>query len=161
MKNIQPEIFFPVSLLLSRKPCLIVGGGKVAERKLKKLLASGAKVTVVCPEPSQYIQEKADNCMINLFKREYIKNDSKGFFLVFTATDSSEVNKQIIKECNKKGILCCAVDRNWRKGSFVTPASFTKGNFTVSISSNGEKCRESKELKNKIKLFLNGKNDQT
>ncbi|MEI6055693.1 MAG: bifunctional precorrin-2 dehydrogenase/sirohydrochlorin ferrochelatase [Lentisphaerota bacterium] len=150
---------FPISLILDQKPCLVVGGGVIAERKTKKLLLTGAKLTIISPDSSVFIQEKAKLQALTFIQREFIKTDIRGFSLVFAATDSKETNKKIIKECNKKGILCCAVDKNWENGSFITPASFSKESFTISVSSNGKKCKDSKKIKNFLKSALDKNND--
>ncbi|HBM15451.1 MAG TPA: siroheme synthase [Lentisphaeria bacterium] len=158
MKEYSKYNYFPISLKLEGKPCLIVGGGKIAERKLQKLILAGADITVLCREPSKYISELFINGQIKLAVREYMKQDSKGFFLVFAATNDKAANKKIVKECNKKHILCCAIDKNWKNGSFITPASFVNEEFLVSVSSNGSKCKDSKRLKNRIQSSLENKN---
>ncbi len=145
---------FPVSLILNERSCLIVGGGKIATRKLIKLLSTDARITIIAPVVSDFILEQAKLGKIALFVRKFQKADIKEFFLVFAATDSKEVNNKIVKLCNKKKILCCAIDRNWEKGSFITSASFAKEDFVISISSSGKKCKKSKQIKNFIKSSL-------
>jgi len=158
MKEYAEHNYFPINLKLIGKPCLIVGGGKIAERKLQKLILTGANITVLCSEPSQYISELFLKGQIKLDIRKYMKQDSKGFFLVFAATNDPSVNKRILKECNKKNILCCAVDKNWENGTFINPASFVNEELLVSVSSNGNRCKDSKRLKNRIQSFLKHKN---
>lgn len=151
--------FFPVNLILKGRSCLVVGGGKVGTRKLEKLLLAGAEISVISPVVSEFISALADSGKIKLIPREFQKTDTRGFSLVFAATNNKDVNKKVIKRCNKKGILCCAVDKNWESGSFVTPASFSKGDFSISVSSNGKKCKESKQIKNILKSALDKSND--
>ena len=127
---------YPVFLKLEQKFCLVAGGGKVAERKVKSLLRAGARVTVVAPECTPEIEKMAGDNVINLSKRAFTPTDAEGAFLVIAATDREEVNREIYEAAEKTGILINTVDVP-DKCSFFVPASVNRGRLTVAISTSG------------------------
>ncbi|MBU8901543.1 MAG: NAD(P)-dependent oxidoreductase, partial [Victivallales bacterium] len=110
---------YPINLLLKDKHCLIVGGGKVAVRKLTALLNSGALVSVVDPNPSNKMKLSAENGTITLYEREFTESDLDSMFLVYLATNDRALNRSIIELAEPRDILICSVDANWSKGSFI------------------------------------------
>ncbi|MCP4181116.1 MAG: hypothetical protein GY756_25405 [bacterium] len=149
MNNIDLKTF-PINLQLEDKKCLIVGGGKVASRKIDKLLDSSSEITVICTKPSQKIISLAENNIIILKNRNFYLDDIVGFFLVYASTNDRALNDKILDACHKHNILCCAVDVNWKKGTFITPASFHNEGITVSIASGGKSCSYTKHIKNHL-----------
>ena len=144
-------VSYPVYMLLADKPSLIVGGGGVAQRKVEKLISSGAKVTVIAKSFTSKLKSLADSGKIILFKREFkITDIKKTYRLIFTTTDDFALNKKITEVCNAKGIMICSVDANWIDGAFLTPASFSKDGLTVAVASDGRSCRRSKFIKENI-----------
>jgi siroheme synthase-like protein len=141
---------FPVNLLLKGKKCLIVGGGKVAARKMNALIAAGAEVTVVSEKSSEKIISAAKEGKIKLISRKFRMEDIDGLFLLYLATDDRALNLKIFNEASKRNILTCIVDRNWRKGDFITPAVLHKDEITISVSTNGSACRKSKLIKDNL-----------
>jgi glutamyl-tRNA reductase len=141
---------FPINLLLKNKRCLIVGGGKVAFRKLTSLLQVGANVTVVAPEISNKIKDAALNGELIFYEREFQENDLDGMTLVYLATGDSALNRAIIDLAEPHGVLVCSVDANWRKGSFITPASVSHNDISIAVSSHGVACRKTKLIKDNL-----------
>jgi glutamyl-tRNA reductase len=154
MDNINLKTF-PINLQLEGRKCLIVGGGKVASRKIDKLLDSSSDITVICTKPSQKIIELSESKTINLLKRNFYLDDIIGFFLVYASTNDRALNNKILDACHKHNILCCAVDVNWKKGTFITPASFHNDGITVSVVSDGKSCKYTKHIKNHLKKHNN------
>lgn len=141
---------YPVNLLIENEKCLIVGGGKVAVRKLNLLLDSGAVICVVDPKPSNKMRLLAENGSITINEREFIENDLDGVFLVYAATNDRALNRAIVELAETRGILACSVDANWEKGSFITPASINHNDMTIAVSSQGVACRKTKLIKDNI-----------
>jgi len=144
----------PVSLLLQGKPCLVAGGGRIAFRKVGHLLDAGAVVTVVSPDVVEEIEALRDEGRIRYLERQFQSEDLKEAFLVFAATNDVEVNSAIVAECRQRDVLCCAVDRNWRDGDFVTPATVRKDELTVAVSTAGQSCRRSRMIKESLARHL-------
>ena len=141
---------YPINLLLKNKACLIVGGGKVAVRKLTALLNSGALIEVVDPKPSDKMKILAKNDNIILTEREFVESDLDDVFLVYIASNDRIFNRELIKLTEARGILTCCVDANWNKGSFITPASINQNDITIAVSSQGVACRKTKLIKDNI-----------
>ena len=145
---------FAANLMLEGKRCLVVGGGKIASRKIKLLAESKAKIFVVAPEISQSAKDLCVESGAEMLIREFQDSDLEDTFLAFAATDSSSLNAKIVALCSERGLLCCAIDANWPNGSFITPASFESGGVKVAISTGGASCRKSKLLKESLSLHI-------
>ena len=87
---------YPVMMNIQNKPVVIIGGGKVAARKIKTLLSEGAKVTVISPE----INEVIPKSQVEWIQRSYQTGDLEGAKLVFACTDNQEVNKKVMEEAH-------------------------------------------------------------
>ncbi|MEI8246380.1 MAG: NAD(P)-dependent oxidoreductase [Lentisphaerota bacterium] len=145
---------FPVNLLLKNRKCLLVGGGKVASRKLLKLLDSGAGVTVIAPEYSSQIGAFAAEGRIALHSRSFEESDLDGAFLVYAATDDHALNLKITGLAEQRNILVCSVDQNWIGGSFITPATIRNDEITVAVSSSGVACRKARLIKDNLSRHI-------
>ena len=145
---------FPVGLLLEKKPCLLVGGGKVALHKLRLLLDAQADITVISPAAEEEVRQLAEARTIRYIPREFTETDLDGIYLVMAATNDEKVNRQILQACQARRILCCAADRNWSAGDFVTPAIFRHDKLTVAVSSGGQSCRRSRLIKENLARHL-------
>lgn len=141
---------YPVSLLVAGRPCLIVGGGKVAVRKAAGLLDAGAAVTVVSPEVDERLAEWIAVGRVRHIRRVFEPGDPSGHVLVFSATGSRQVNRRVLEACRAARVLCCPVDGNWVDGDFVTPATFRKDALTVAVSTGGQSCRRSRMIKESL-----------
>ena len=141
---------YPVNLLLKNKRCLIVGGGKVAARKVDNLLEIGADVTVIAQEPCTNICKRNDAGLIFLFERKFEFSDLDGFYLVYIATSDRALNLKIAEESQNRHILYCLVDCNWHESDFITPAVVRRDNIIVSVSTGGIACRKSRLIKDNI-----------
>jgi siroheme synthase-like protein len=102
---------YPVILALTARPCLVVGGGAVAEHKVEGLVDAGARVTVVSPWLSRALLDLAADGRFAWWPREYAVGDARGFFLAIVATDDRAVNLEVAAEARALGVLVhCADD---------------------------------------------------
>jgi siroheme synthase-like protein len=141
-------MLYPVFLDLSGKRCLVVGGGRIALRKVLALLRAKAAVTVVTKECCGRLLrlERA----ISLQLRPFSETDlTREYMLVIGATDNPEVNRTIFQKATDLNIPCNIVDQP-ALCSFVVPAKVRRGDVTVAISTNGVSPRLSKYLKRVI-----------
>lgn len=95
---------FPAALLLQGRRCLVVGGGRVAFRKVTKLLEAGAEVLVVAPA----LDARLETLPVAVHQRPFAPEDLQGVFLAFAATDDAAVNRHMVALCRERGILCSA-----------------------------------------------------
>jgi precorrin-2 dehydrogenase / sirohydrochlorin ferrochelatase len=127
---------YPVVLDLTRRRCLVVGGGVVAERKVQGLLAADARVTVVSPSLCDGLLAAASEGRLHWMPRPYGAGDIAGFCLVMVATDDTAVNREVAREARALGVwVYCADDpEHW---VFALPAVLRRGPLTVSVSTGG------------------------
>ena len=144
----------PVNLMLEGRPCLVVGSGQIAARKVGHLLQAGASVTVVGPAASDDIQQWAAVGRIKYLARAFRSSDLKGQWVVLAATDNVKVNGTVIQLCQKKGILCSAADAHWTEADFLIPATLRCPNVTLTISTGGESCRRARLIKDYLARHL-------
>ncbi len=144
------ETVFPVCLMLGSRPCVVVGGGRVAAHKIGLLLDGQADVTVVSPQIVEEIAQWVREGRVRHVPRDYEDSDLDGMYLAFAATDDRVVNRRMVEQCRDRGILCCSADGNWTAGDFVTPAVFRQDGLTVSVSTGGKSCRRSRMVKDNL-----------
>ncbi len=129
--------YYPICLNLNGAKCLVVGGGKVAERKVKTLLECGARVHVVSPVFSEWLETMAAEGKIAAVRRTYASTDLEDALLVIGATDDEKVNGRIADDCHERNILVNIVD-NPAQCTFIVPAVLRQGPLSISISTDGK-----------------------
>ncbi|MBT4484442.1 MAG: bifunctional precorrin-2 dehydrogenase/sirohydrochlorin ferrochelatase [Candidatus Latescibacteria bacterium] len=127
---------YPVFLSINEKPCVVVGGGTVALRKIHELLEAKADVTVIADVPSQVINELSEQGRIKLKIKRFEQSDIEGAFLAFAATDDSEVNAQISESAKRNNTLVNAVDMP-ELCDFFSGAVVKRGQLIIAISTSG------------------------
>ncbi len=132
---------FPVFIDIKGKKCVVIGGGKVAERKIKTLLKYKARVIVISPEITEEIKKLVSSGKVNYIKKEYSKNDIKDALLVVAATSDTKINAQIVKDAKflvnnvtKEALQLNSQGKHTKNIEYIVPAIFTKGDLTVAIS---------------------------
>jgi precorrin-2 dehydrogenase/sirohydrochlorin ferrochelatase len=145
--------YYPVNLDIQNKNCLVIGGGGVAERKIKALIQCGALVTAVAIKASDSIKSLADLNKINLKIKEYETSDLKNMFLVIGATNNNKVNSDISKDAKKLKVICNIADCP-EKCDFILPAIVKRGDLAISVSTSGKSPALAKKLRKELeKLF--------
>ena len=143
---------FPLFIELEGRPCLVAGGGRVALRKVKKLLPFGPRVTVVAPE---VCPELAAVPGVRFVRRRVRPADLRGQTLVIAATDNTEMNRRIAAVCRARRIPVNVVD-DPRAGSFLFPALAQRGPLTVGISTGGASPDAAVYVKRRVEAALPG-----
>ena len=141
-------------LNLENKQVVVFGGGRVAERRVAKLLSAGAKVKVVSKSFTRAIR-KLEGENLTLIEEELteasIARHLRDALLVFAATSDSELNETIAKLAKREGKL---VNRADRVADFVVPASFEVGDVVIAVSTMGKSPAVAKIIKRRIKKAL-------
>lgn len=128
---------YPVCLNITGKLCVAVGGGSVAERKVRGLLAGGARVRVISPAVIESLAELAEQDVIEWQQKKYSSGDLAGAFLVFAATDRREVQQAILHDAILSGQLINVVD-DPDSCSFQVPATVQRGDLTLAVATGGK-----------------------
>ena len=147
---------YAAMLRLERRLCVVVGGGKVALRKVERLLVSGARVRVISPRAVPALLQHASEGRIEYVAREYQRGDAALGFLIVAATDHPEVNRQIAEEAEENERFVNVVDDPLRC-SFMVPATYHRSGLQVAISTEGQDPIGAKRLKDTLAAdFLHG-----
>ena len=158
--------YYPIFLDLRGRRCAVVGGGRVAERKVHALLRAGASVHVISPALTPRLALLAARGKIDLTPRAYRSGDLEGPVaarseaasrirpaLVFASTDNPETQKAVRKDAQEIGALVNAAD-DARESDFLVPASFAQGDLLVAISTSGSSPALARRLRRQLQVTL-------
>ncbi len=123
---------YPLSLRLTGRRVVVVGGGAVAARRVPRMLAAGAHVVVIDSAPSRAIRELADQ--LDMVLRPYASGDLDGAWLVHACTSDPQTQERIATDAEAAGIWCVRADAGGRT-SAVTPATGTAAGVTIAVTS--------------------------
>ncbi len=137
---------YPINIKAQGLPCLVIGGGHVALRKIKKLISEGADVTVLAPELSEAVRALASEGKIAWKKSYFQENDCLGYQLVITAAGVEEVARQVQKASLAHHFLYNAADFP-PLGNCSVPASFSSGGIHIAVSTDGRSPAMAKYVK--------------
>ena len=138
--------YYPAFLNLQEKKAVVVGGGKVAERKVLTLLKAGADVTVVSPLLTSRLRKLKEAKRIRHISRTYRFGDLKDSFLVIAATDSPAVNTKVAGEAPS---LLNVVDVPF-ECNFIAPSIVKRGPLVFAISTSGTSPAFAKTVRKEI-----------
>ena len=149
--------YFPFFLQLDQLPCLIVGGGSVAERKLDLLIKAKADITVISLEFSDYILDLAKTHNIRCVKKEYSNKilEENKYNFVISATNDVSLNERVAKDCKKYNIIVNVVDQP-EICDFIFPSILERGDITVAVSTGGASPVLARVLRTKLETMVPG-----
>lgn len=146
--------FFPMFVDLTDEKCLVVGGGRIALRKVQVLLDFDASVLVVAREISKEIKALLpENKALSLEEREFKQEDIEGCVMVVVATNDEEFNERISKLCRSRNIPVNVVDDK-EKCSFIFSSYVKEKNVVGAFTSGGSSPVLAQYLKKKTEDFL-------
>ncbi|ACB84706.1 precorrin-2 dehydrogenase/sirohydrochlorin ferrochelatase family protein [Natranaerobius thermophilus] len=129
---------YPIMLNLSEieANCVVVGGGKVASRKISSLVKATSQVVIISPEINPKIEKLLESHNLKWIKRPYQYGDLQGAVLAFACTFDPEINSEIAKEGKEKGVPVNVVT-SAEESTFYVPATISRGDLNISISTQG------------------------
>jgi siroheme synthase-like protein len=145
--------YYPVYIQLRDQPCVVIGGGKIAEGKVEGLLAAEASVTVISPDITAHLKSLAEKKQITYLRRAYQPGDLTGAFMVICATDQPGINHQVWQEATNNHQLVNVVDDTPRC-NFIAPSILRKGDLTIAISTSGKAPALAVRLKERLQQEL-------
>ena len=134
---------------LEGKICTVVGGGKVAERKVASLLEFGSKVKVVSPRLTTALETLVDEKQILWVSRQYQWGDLENSYLVYVATNNPEVNRLCYEEAQQWEVPINVADMP-HLCDFIVPASLQRGDLSIMISTNGKSPMLSRRIREEL-----------
>lgn len=128
---------YPICLKLEGVKCLVVGGGRVGERKARKLVEQKAIVYLISRDVTGWFYDAIKNGQVVWVAKEYSEECLRDdISLVFAATSDDGLNSRIVRDALKKGLWCNSATNPY-EGNFIVPASFSRGKLTIAVSTDG------------------------
>lgn len=141
--------YYPVFIRLNGRLSVVIGGGRVAARKVEGLLACKARVVVISPSLVPSLEEEARQGRIILRRRCYQAGDLEGAFLVIAATGDRGTNILVQQEAEARGVLFNAVD-DPELCNFIVPAVVRRGDVQIAISTGGRSPALARRLRERL-----------
>ena len=138
--------YYPILVELRGKKALVVGGGKVAFRKIMTLCEHGASVEVVARDLDPPVRNLVEQGMIGYGGREFSENTLKGVFLVIAATSDPDLNHRVSKKAQAAGLLVNVVDQP-SACNFILPSVLRRGDLAVCVSTSGKSPALAKKIR--------------
>ena len=151
-------MWFPLFVNLKNKKVLVIGGGKVAFKKISKIMEYEADITVIAENIAEEKLLELENLRIeNNRKIENNKDEIeklvKEYFFVIATTDNEELNENIAEICDSKGILINNASSK-TKMNVMFGGIVKNDEFQIAISTSGKNCRRSRAMKSEIQKIL-------
>ncbi|NOT55763.1 MAG: bifunctional precorrin-2 dehydrogenase/sirohydrochlorin ferrochelatase [Deltaproteobacteria bacterium] len=144
---------YPVFFDLTQRPCVVIGGGVVAERKVAGLVEAGATVTIISPDLTRSLQRQAESGVVGYRARRYQSGDLSGFFLAFTATGDAHVDTLIFAEGRATGVLVNSADDPARCDFFL-PAVIRRGDLAIAVSTGGSSPALARVMREELQAMV-------
>ncbi|MEA1958403.1 MAG: NAD(P)-dependent oxidoreductase [Chloroflexota bacterium] len=128
--------YYPISVDIGGKRCVVIGGGDVALRKVRTLLEHSALVQVIGPELCPGIEALIVDGKITATRRSYRRDDLRGAFVVIAATDDAVTNERVARDAHRLGKLVNVVDVPDRS-NFIVPSCLRRGDLSIAVSTGG------------------------
>ncbi len=162
--------YFPMFVDISEKRIVVIGGGKVAERRVDTLLKFADDITVVSPEVSEGIRQKAKEKKIRWIPEAFCADEGErkakegrlsgngkdflaGADMVIAATSDSACNELVMRICRKRKIPV-NVSHKKELCDFYFPAAVVKDNVTVGITSGGQSHAQARKIREQVETAL-------
>ena len=145
--------YLPMFRKIHRQPCLVVGGGGVAFRKVTMLLRAGAAVTVIAPRVSPAVRDLNDTGKIALLRRQFVSSDISDQALIVSATGIHAIDELVAAEGRRASIPVNVVD-NPDISDFIFPAIVDRDPMIVAVSTGGAAPVLAREIRSAIEALL-------
>ena len=129
--------YYPILLDLEGKTALVVGAGRVAQRKIEALMLCGAEIHIIGKKLTPKLKELVDIGQIRHIGDAFEEAHLEDAFVVIAATDDPAVNHHISGRAKKKGLLVNAVDQP-SDCNFIVPSVVRRGDLLIAISTSGK-----------------------
>lgn len=143
--------YYPIFVDLKGKTVLVVGGGRVAQRKIETLLGYGAEIRLVTREVTESLKLMITDKKIQHVGTNFKEDFLRGVSLVFAATDDTQVNHRVSKAARERGLWVNAVDQPV-DCSFIVPSIVRRGDLAIAVSTMGKSPALAKEIREQLEL---------
>jgi len=126
----------PLFIDIKNKPCLVIGGGTIAYRKVKMLSKAEANITIVAPDICSQLKSHCEKTGISIKSREFDDKDINNQVLVIAATDNKSLNKHISDLAKQQNILVNVAD-DFKHGDVVLPSIIDRDPIQIAVTTGG------------------------
>jgi len=141
--------YYPIFVDLQDQGVLVVGGGEVAERKIRDLLTYGCRVSLASLRLTPYLKGLVDRGEIRRIDPDVPDESFDSFFMVISATDDSGLNSRIASKAKAHGILVNSVDQPL-DCTFIMPSVVRSGGLQIAISTGGKSPALAKKIRGEL-----------
>lgn len=156
--------YFPLFFDLKGKKVLVVGAGLAAERRIQKLCAFEAEVTVVAPTVRESVQTLAEEGKIQLLSGRYEEYREQlyqqRYFLVLTATGEEKTDALAEEDSRSRGIFVNVAGEKSRSDFYFSGIAEAKP-LTVGVIAGGDDHKLAGEITQKLQQWMDEKKEQT
>ena len=143
--------YYPIFVELEDQKILVVGGGKVAQRKIETFLKYGAEILIVSKELTFLLEKYVEDGKISQLGKEFDIDHLTDIFMVIAATDDPQLNAKISSEAKSRGILINAVDQPC-DCTFIVPSIVKRGDLQVAVSTSGKSPAFAKKIRRELEV---------
>lgn len=141
--------YYPLFLDLTGRLVVVIGGGRIAERKVRQLLACGARVTVISPTATPRLRTWHRKDAIRWRPRRYKRCDLQQAWLVVSASDDTTINRRVARDARQRRTLANVVD-DASVSTAIAPAWFRRGALVVAFSTGGSSPALAQQLRRRL-----------
>lgn len=145
--------YYPIFLDMAGRPCVVIGGGAVAERKVKGLLQAGTEVTIISPDLTSHLAGLVGQGRVRHIARRYQDGDLDGQALALVATDDPEVDAAVHREGQERGIWVNAAD-DPAHCDFILPSVLRRGELVVAVATGGSSPALSRAIREELEAYI-------
>lgn len=153
MKKANQTPYYPMFLNVSGKRCVVVGGGRVALRKVRALLEHGASIEVISPDLCLELMEMAEKGQIRTSRRNYRPGDLQNAFIAIAATNNSDMNRRIAEEARSQTVLVNVAD-DLDSSDFIVPSYTHRGGVTIAVTTAGKSPALARKIRTRLEQEL-------
>ena len=139
---------YPMMMNMENKVAVVVGGGRVAYRKIVGLLRAGASITIISPVIHGEIKKVLATNQVIWKNKLFEPEDLQNALLVIAATNDKEVNEHVAASTGSHQLVNIVDDRE--KSDFHVPAKLTRGDLTIAVATGGASPTLARVIRNEL-----------
>ncbi|AKL74486.1 siroheme synthase, N-terminal domain [Actinobacteria bacterium IMCC26256] len=140
---------YPVGLVVEGRRCVIVGGGRIATRRLTALLDAGADIQVIAPDASPEMASMAERGLITWHRRGFAPQDLDGVWLVLSATGNLQVDQEVARCATERRVWVASADDPSASTASI-PTVLRRGDLLLTLSTGGRSPALAAWLKDRL-----------
>lgn len=142
------DSYYPVFLQLKGRSVVVIGGGIIAERKIRGLIPTGAVITVISPDLTKGLLKLVESNHIRWCNKRFKEVDINEAYLIVAATNVKETNEEVRKTAKSSQLLNIIDDP--LNSNFILPSVIKRGRLQIAVSTSGASPLLAKKIKREL-----------